>query len=299
MNKNIVDRTTVSVRWSYLTAFIIVSLIIGILLVFYLIIIFNKETKEKREAIRKKNVYRQQLESRIDELTILNLESIELKNIEHFTATGRILRTIAHEVRNSLTNINLATEQLQNEIPATEDVSFLFEMISRNSKKINLLMSSLLDSTRISSLQYAITSINDVLDNSMESAADIIELKHIKVVKDYDKDIGPISVDKEKVQIALLNIIVNAVEAMEDHGTLYLVTETRNDRCITKVTDNGKGLSKEDMARLFEPYFTTKEKGNGLSLTNTQNIILGHNARISVESELGKGTSFTISFAFA
>jgi signal transduction histidine kinase len=299
MIKNIVDRTTVSVRWSYLTAFTIVSLIIGILLVFYLIIIFNKETKEKREAIRKKNVYRQQLESRIDELTILNLESIELKNIEHFTATGRILRTIAHEVRNSLTNINLATEQLQNEIPATEDVSFLFEMISRNSKKINLLMSSLLDSTRISSLQYAITSINDVLDNSMESAADIIELKHIKVVKDYDKDIGPISVDKEKVQIALLNIIVNAVEAMEDHGTLYLVTETRNDRCITKVTDNGKGLSKEDMARLFEPYFTTKEKGNGLSLTNTQNIILGHNARISVESELGKGTSFTISFAFA
>jgi signal transduction histidine kinase len=299
MIKNIVDRTTVSVRWSYLTAFTIVSLIIGILLVFYLIIIFNKETKEKREAIRKKNVYRQQLESRIDELTILNLESIELKNIEHFTATGRILRTIAHEVRNPLTNINLATEQLQNEIPATEDVSFLFEMISRNSKKINLLMSSLLDSTRISSLQYAITSINDVLDNSMESAADIIELKHIKVVKDYDKDIGPISVDKEKVQIALLNIIVNAVEAMEDHGTLYLVTETRNDRCITKVTDNGKGLSKEDMARLFEPYFTTKEKGNGLSLTNTQNIILGHNARISVESELGKGTSFTISFAFA
>jgi signal transduction histidine kinase len=299
MIKNIVDRTTVSVRWSYLTAFTIVSLIIGILLVFYLIIIFNKETKAKREAIRKKNVYRQQLESRIDELTILNLESIELKNIEHFTATGRILRTIAHEVRNSLTNINLATEQLQNEIPATEDVSFLFEMISRNSKKINLLMSSLLDSTRISSLQYAITSINDVLDNSMESAADIIELKHIKVVKDYDKDIGPISVDKEKVQIALLNIIVNAVEAMEDHGTLYLVTETRNDRCITKVTDNGKGLSKEDMARLFEPYFTTKEKGNGLSLTNTQNIILGHNARISVESELGKGTSFTISFAFA
>jgi signal transduction histidine kinase len=299
MIKNIVDRTTVSVRWSYLTAFTIVSLIIGILLVFYLIIIFNKETKEKREAIRKKNVYRQQLESRIDELTILNFESIELKNIEHFTATGRILRTIAHEVRNSLTNINLATEQLQNEIPATEDVSFLFEMISRNSKKINLLMSSLLDSTRISSLEYAITSINDVLDNSMESAADIIELKHIKVVKDYDKDIGPISVDKEKVQIALLNIIVNAVEAMEDHGTLYLVTETRNDRCITKVTDNGKGLSKEDMARLFEPYFTTKEKGNGLSLTNTQNIILGHNARISVESELGKGTSFTISFAFA
>jgi signal transduction histidine kinase len=198
-----------------------------------------------------------------------------------------------------LTNINLATEQLRNEIAANEDADILFEMISRNSNRINQLISNLLDSTRISELQYIKSSINDVLDSSLEFASDRVELKQIKVVKDYDKDIYPILVDQEKIKIAFLNIIVNAIEAMDDGGTLHLSTETRNNRCVTKITDTGKGLSKEDVARLFEPYFTTKEKGTGLGLTNTQNIILAHNGKIRVESELGKGTSFTISFNFA
>jgi signal transduction histidine kinase len=161
------------------------------------------------------------------------------------------------------------------------------------------LISDLLDSTRISELKYIESSINDVLDSSLEFASDRIELKQIKVIKDYDKDICPILVDQEKIKIAFLNIIVNAIEAMEDRGTLRISTETRNNRCITKISDNGRGLTKEDVARLFEPYFTTKEKGTGLGLTNTQNIILAHNGSISVESELGKGTTFTISFNFA
>jgi len=279
--------------------FTIISLIVAILLTFYSIITFNKENKAKKEASEKANAYRQQLELRIDELAALNLELIELRNIEKFAATGRISRTIAHEVRNPLTNINLATEQLRNEIAANEDADILFEMISRNSNRINQLISNLLDSTRISELQYIKSSINDVLDSSLEFASDRVELKQIKVVKDYDKDIYPILVDQEKIKIAFLNIIVNAIEAMDDGGTLHLSTETRNNRCVTKITDTGKGLSKEDVARLFEPYFTTKEKGTGLGLTNTQNIILAHNGKIRVESELGKGTSFTISFNFA
>src|SRR5258708_32063317 len=157
-------------------------------------------------------------------------------------------------------------------------------MISRNSNRINQLISDLLDSTRISELKYIESFINDVLDSSLEFASDRIELKQIKVIKDYDKDICPILVDQEKIKIAFLNIIVNAIEAMNDHGTLHLSTETRNNRCVAKISDNGKGLAKEDVARLFEPYFTTKEKGTGLGLTNTQNIILAHNGSISVES---------------
>lgn len=277
----------------------IISLIVAILLTFYSILTFNKENKAKKEASQKATAYRQQLEVRVDELAALNLELVELRNIEKFAVTGRISRTIAHEVRNPLTNINLAAEQLKNEIPHTEDVDILFQMIFRNSNRINQLISDLLDSTRIAELEYTKASINDVLDSSLQLAADRIELKQIKVVKAYDKDICPILVNEEKIKIPFLNIIVNAIEAMDDNGTLYLSTENRNNRCIIKITDTGRGMAKEDVARLFEPYFTKKEKGTGLGLTNTQNIILAHNAHISVESELGKGTSFTISFNFA
>ncbi len=172
-------------------------------------------------------------------------------------------------------------------------------MISRNSNRINQLISDLLNSTRISELQYVRSSINDVLDSSLEFASDRIELKQIKIIKNYDMEICPVSVDIEKIKIAFLNIIVNAIEAMDKNGSLQLSTESGNNRCVVKITDSGKGMSKDDLARLFEPYFTTKERGTGLGLTNTQNIILAHKAKISAESELGKGTSFTISFAFA
>jgi len=280
-------------------AFTIISLIAAILLTFYSIVTFNKENKAKREADKKAVAYRNQLEMRIDELAAVNLELIELRNIEKFAATGRISRTIAHEVRNPLTNINLATEQLRNEISENEDATLLFDMISRNSNRINQLISDLLNSTRTSELSYIKSSINDIIDESLEFAIDRIELKQIHVVKNYDVDIRPILVDKEKIVIALLNIIVNAIEAMEDEGTLRISTETKNNRCVAKITDSGKGMNKEDVGKLFEPYFTTKQQGTGLGLTNTQNIILAHNANISVESEIGKGTTFTLSFNFA
>jgi signal transduction histidine kinase len=219
--------------------------------------------------------------------------------MEKFAATGRISRTIAHEVRNPLTNINLAAEQLRTEIPLNDDTAILFDMISRNSNRINQLISDLLNSTRITELNHEKSSINSLIDSSLQLAEDRINLKQIKVVKDYDFTICDIMVDPEKIKIAFLNIIVNAIEAMNDEGVLHITTQTKNGKCVTIIRDNGKGMTKADVGRLFEPYFTTKEKGTGLGLTNTQNIILSHNASITVESEIEKGTAFTITFDFA
>ena len=129
---------------------------------------------------------------------------------------------------------------------------------------------------------------------------DRIDLKKIKVIKNYAPDICKILVDIEKINIAFLNIILNAVEAVESQkGIITITTETKNNRCIVTISDNGKGMDKESLSKLFEPYFTTKEKGSGLGLTNTQNIILGHHANIYAESEEGKGSSFIISFNIA
>jgi signal transduction histidine kinase len=280
-------------------AFNIISIITAILLTFYSILTFNKENKAKREASKKAAAFREQLEIRVDELAALNLELIELRNMEKFAVTGRISRTIAHEVRNPLTNINLATEQLRSEVPSGDDVNLLFEMISRNSNRINQLISDLLNSTRTSELNYTKVSVNDILDSSLEFAEDRIKLKQIDVVKDYEIDICNILIDQEKIKIAFLNIIVNAIEAMDEHGTLEITTRTKNGRCTITISDTGRGMTKADVGRLFEPYFTTKEKGTGLGLTNTQNIILSHSASISAESMPGKGTTFTISFDFA
>lgn len=273
-----------------------VSIIIAVILTFYSLIVYNKENKEKRKASIKANEYKIQLQSRIKQLAELNTELIELRNLEKYALTGRVARVIAHEVRNPLTNINLATEQLRSEIGDEGDAEMLFAMIKRNSERINQLVSDLLAATRVTELKFSMVSVNELLDESLALAKDRIKLNGVQVVKNYDPEICPISVDAEKIKIAFLNIIVNGIEAMGESGILEISTSKKGDKCIVKFRDNGIGMSKSDMDRVFEPYFTTKEKGNGLGLANTQNIILGHKGSISAESEPGKGTVFTISF---
>ena len=119
---------------------------------------------------------------------------------------------------------------------------------------------------------------------------------YIKIYKDYDSGICNILGDKEKIKIVFLNLIVNAIEAMDQKGKLVLGTRSDNKKCIVTIEDNGKGMDKDQMSRLFEPYFSTKKDGNGLGLANAQNIILSHQGSISAESEKGVGTCFSLSF---
>lgn len=278
----------------------IISIIVAILLTFYSIITYNRESVARREADKQARVFHEQLEMRIEDLHKMNTELLELKSIEKFLVTGRIARTIAHEVRNPLTNINLATEHLKSEIQHNNETDMLFELITRNGNRINQLINDLLNSTRESHMNFERQNINEVMDASLELAKDRIELKRIQVIKTYSEDICDVTVDVEKIKIAFLNVIVNAIEAMQpDVGLLRIITEGKNDRCVITITDNGKGLAKDELTKLFEPYFTTKESGTGLGLTNTQNIILGHKGNISAKSDPGKGTTFTITFLFA
>ncbi|MDQ6757955.1 MAG: CHASE3 domain-containing protein [Bacteroidota bacterium] len=296
MNERSSRVTTLS---NFIKVINVASIVIAIVLAFYSISVFNKENKARHAADKQSLQFREQLEARVKELDKLNIELLELKSIEKFAVTGRISRTIAHEVRNPLTNINLATEHLRSEIKPSADTDILFDMIARNSSRINELISDLLNSTKAAQLNFKHVFINDMLNSALEFAQDRIDLKKIKVIKNYTDDLRPVLADIEKINIAFLNIFVNAIEAMDTGGTLQINTEDKNNRCLITITDNGKGMDRESLSKLFEPYFTTKERGTGLGLTNVQNIILSHHANIYAESEEGMGTSFIISFNYA
>lgn len=287
-------------RFRLLDIVIIVSLVIAFLLLIFSFLTYMRENKARVEADDKVQQYQAQLRERIMELRGVNKELLQMRSIEKFASTGRIARTIAHEVRNPLTNINLAIEQLKTEMTVSEDNSILFDMVQRNSNRINQLITDLLNSTKFAELTYGKTSINTLLDEALELAKDRIVLNSINVVKQYSNDICEVAVDKEKLKIAFLNIIVNAIEAMEPaKGILTLTTKGENNKCVIEIADNGTGMDSESQGRLFEPYFTSKPKGNGLGLTNTQNIILNHKGTIQAESEKGKGTVFIIILDFA
>lgn len=280
-----------------MTIMTVISLVVALITVVYSLVTYNRENKAKENADANAGAYREELEDRINELNNVNVELDELKSIEKFAASGRIARTIAHEVRNPLTNISLAAEQLREAGNQTEETELLLGMISRSTTRINQLVSDLLSATRIEQLEFTPTEVNRLLDEALEQAQDRIELKHIKVVKHYDDHLSELYLDRPKVKLAFLNIIVNAAEAMQnDEGVLELRTYRERDKCVIEFKDNGSGMDAETQQKLFDPYFTSKAKGNGLGLTHTQNIIINHKGNISVRSRPGQGSTFFVVF---
>ncbi len=271
------------------------SLAIACLLAIYSFITYLFENKERRKADQKAQQYRLELEQRVEELSKANKELTALRSIEKFASSGRIARTIAHEVRNPLTNIHLATEQLKDGVQLNDEQEMLLEMINRNGNRINQLIADLLNATKFSELHFKNLPLRDMMEGALDLAKDRIELNQVKVQKEYAGPGCIVKVDEDKIKIAFLNIIVNAIEAMKPgHAVLDISTKPENDTCKIIISDNGEGMNDETISRLFEPFFTNKQKGNGLGLTNTQNIILNHKGSIEVKSEPGKGTSFII-----
>ena len=216
---------------------------------------------------------------------------------EKLAATGRLVRTLAHEVRNPLNNINLSVEQLMQQ-DKEDDPRVYHEIIQRNGKRIGDIITELLNSSRVSSQIKTIpTSLQSVMDAAIAKAIDRLTLKKIDLQVKYNVEPAVSLLDNEKIELAFLNIIINAVEAMEaDNGKLQVFISSEEDEHIVEIKDNGCGINEENMQRLFEPYFTSKRNGMGLGLASTLNIIQSHNAHVDVKSELGKGTSFLISF---
>ncbi|HEX6916319.1 MAG TPA: ATP-binding protein [Chitinophagaceae bacterium] len=229
---------------------------------------------------------------------ITNIKKTEKANlqIEKLAATGRLIRTLAHEVRNPLNNINMSVDQLLTE-PRSEDDQIYFDIIQRNSKRIDNLITELLESSRPYDLNFQPHSLQDIMDETLSMAIDRIKLRNIKLEKEYPDQEAVIRADKDKLKLALLNFVINAVEAVEEKtGELKISINSRDNRHILNIRDNGCGIAEENLSRLFEPYFTTKRNGIGLGLASSLNILQSHKAKIDVRSALNAGTQFTISF---
>jgi signal transduction histidine kinase len=178
-----------------------------------------------------------------------------------------------------------------------ESVKLYSEIIERNAKRIDTLITEMLNSSKPKDLNLELADVTDILNETITLATDSINLNQVKLQKNYIQNLPRILVDREKLKIAFLNIIVNAIEAMErGKGELAIDVKLKENTIVVTLSDNGKGIPAEDLEKLFDPFFTEKPGGMGLGLTSTKNIISSHNASIEVESTVKKGTSFIIYF---
>ena len=203
---------------------------------------------------------------------------------------------LVHEVRNPLNNINLAIEMLTSTI-MDNDQKIYIDIIRRAAFRINGLVTELLNPCEPGEMTSEKQSIHQLLDDVLALAEDRIRLKNISVRKDYTTIDCRIWMNKQQMKIALTNIIINAIDAMAlNSGRLKLVTRSINGQCVIEIEDNGKGISKENLANIFKPFFTNKPGGMGLGLSTTLEILHANRGRVDVKSKLGRGTSFLLSF---
>lgn len=233
----------------------------------------------------------------IHDITMRKKAERELIQAEKLSTTGKIARTIAHEVRNPLTNLNLALDQLKEEFPANETTKVYTDILNRNLGRIEELISELLRSSRPKELQLNEVSLSEVLNETLDLIKDRISLHNMKLSQNFDSNLPLIVVDKEQIKIALVNIMVNAIEAMTPgQGALEITCVKQDDQIILIISDNGKGIAEEELDNLFDPFYSAKQGGMGLGLTSTQNILNSHKIGIEVKSKIDQGTSFHIIF---
>ncbi|MEO7524683.1 MAG: PAS domain S-box protein [Ferruginibacter sp.] len=232
----------------------------------------------------------------IHDITALKKAEKATLRTEKRGVADRLVHVLAHEVRNPLNNINLSLEQLMPEMENTDSKIYI-DIIHRNSKRIEALITELLSTSRPAEIIQVSVPLQEVIDESIAAATDRLMLKKISLYKDFPGERIVVLADPEKLKIALLNIIINAIEAMEpETGRLNVFLKNYGENSQLIIEDNGCGISDENLSRLFEPYFTAKRNGMGLGLAATLNILQSHQAEVEVKSILNEGSSFIITF---
>jgi len=192
--------------------------------------------------------------------------------------------------------LNKVSEKWTNKEVKDEESQLYLDVIRRNSARISTIITELLNSSRPSEIELSSTSIQELLQEVIDQAADSMQLKNVELVVNFPQQPFNVLADRSKLKIAFMNLVVNAIEAMEqvENAQLLLSLSSGDNQVVCEVTDNGCGIPADNLGRLFEPYYTSKRNGMGLGLASTMNIIQSHKGYIEVHSKPGKGTTFLV-----
>jgi signal transduction histidine kinase len=222
-----------------------------------------------------------------------------IRRADRLASLGTLTAGLAHEIRNPLVAIKTFTQLLPERIDDEEFRNHFLSIASGEVDRISALVTELLEFARPSEPKFELEDINGILDGMILLVSTETRSKHIEILKDCASDLSPITIDREQMKQVFLNMLLNAIEATPEKGKIYVKT-----RSYTKpegepyiqieFTDTGCGIRPEYLEEIFTPFFTTKEKGSGLGLSISNQIVQDHKGYIDVESQVNKGTSFFI-----
>jgi two-component system sensor histidine kinase HydH len=231
----------------------------------------------------------------VSEIKNLNEEVARHKRL---AALGKLSAGIAHEIRNPLSSIRGLAQFVSNSFSENDERKEDINTIIQEVDRLNKLVMQVLDFAKLKELNLTCFSLNDLINKIVELFKLEIKDKKIEFRLKLSKDISQIQADEDQIKQILMNIIINAIQAIADNGEIKITTKKsllRGESVIELIIeDNGIGIPEKDLNQVFDPFFTNKEQGTGLGLSIVYKLIEGHKGKIKVESKEGKGTKFII-----
>jgi two-component system sensor histidine kinase PilS (NtrC family) len=231
----------------------------------------------------------------LEDLTQIRRLEESMRQTEKMVAIGQLAAGIAHEIRNPLTGISGSVEMLS-QTSQNEDDQKLTKIILKEIDRLNRLITEFLEYAKPEKIPHDPVVLADLLQ-------EVIQVSKVQQPANLSLQLnleytGKIFGQSDKLKQAFLNILINAYQALKDSTQPQVKIELKKnqDKVVLRIQDNGCGMKEEIKKRIFEPFMTTKPKGTGLGLAITHKILQSHQAEIVVESDLGRGTSFVISF---
>jgi two-component system sensor histidine kinase HydH len=218
----------------------------------------------------------------------------QMKRAERLYALGQLSAGLAHEIRNPLASIAGATGILQRSAPAGQRQAECLDIIGRECQRLNRLLTNFLDFARPRPPHYQTVEPGKLLDSVMELAAHAIGGKPITLRKEVPAELTSMECDPELLKQVLLNLIINAFQAMPDRGEVVLSARAAGEKLLIQVRDEGCGIREEDRDRIYDPFFTTKENGTGLGLPVAHQIVEQHGGMLTAEANSAKGMIFSV-----
>lgn len=244
---------------------------------------------ERGAAVIQKAHLLEMQESRYDQLAL---------QTEKLSALGRMAAGIAHEINNPLAGILLFSTNLLKKAPQEGPFREGLEIIIQETLRCKAIIQELLEFSRPSEPKTFLTNVNKVIVKAVHLLDNEFKLRHIRLEVDLSKQLPEILIDENQIEQILVNLLLNAVQAIEKQGTITLRSGVTPDRkkVAIEIMDTGCGILPENMSKIFEPFFSTKPKGTGLGLAVTYGIVQKHGGQIYAFSQPGQGSRFIVEF---
>ena len=234
------------------------------------------------------------LQLRESRLEIERLHRTQMSRAEHLATLGEMATGLAHEIRNPLAGIAGVIEIIGRDLPATSPARSVVKDVRQEIARINHIVTDLLQTARPHPPTVRRSDLNTTVEHAVMLGRQQAQAKSVEIELHKDASLPEIEHDSDQIHQVLLNLLLNALQAIETSGKISVTLKTQGATAVVEVADNGRGISADHLPNIFRPFYTTKGDGTGLGLSLARRIVEDHQGRIDVTSALGKGTTFAV-----